>query len=388
MGRTTSSYIRICLKRFSYTSLVSPSLFLESAFTTLSRFNDAWVSLTKSIPKLDRKRQDYFLGHQWVKPGIQSKRQSLHRADSFFAQLLDSVGQKPVVNEGDEEADSEPPAKRRRTLQTARRSMCAKAPPKTVASMAARKRVAPAACDHMLPKEGEVVEDEHDKGKEEYDAADKPENLMESKQILLHLLSAKMLVNITTSWSINWHTRTRACSPGSKRGTHMLPSSLRPVWEAGQLLGQAHVDMMLATLEWAQRTISSEDGTAIVVAYLNATLGQRFGLTDILDGYFFFPTELGGLEFQSLFIGLLQIGDALPQDPSHLLDDSEEAEAEAYRTAKIKFEEDQVYRHDLDDASSVSPDADTFVSFEESTQHREKSAYGHGASFTMCSQSC
>ena len=141
--------------------------------------------------------------------------------------------------------------------------------------------------------------------------------------------------------------------------------------------GQEHVDNMLATLERVQRKIFSESGTNSVVEYLRVMLQQRFGVTDIPDGYMFFPTELGGLELQSPFIGLLQIRDAVPKQPSHLLDDFAEAEAEAYRSAKIKFEAGQVYRHSLDNPNFVPEDGDTFMSFAEFTRYREEFEYGY-----------
>jgi hypothetical protein len=141
--------------------------------------------------------------------------------------------------------------------------------------------------------------------------------------------------------------------------------------------GQQHVDMMLASFERVQRKIFSEDGTDSVVEYLKATLQQRFGLTDIPDGYIFFPTELGGLELQNPFVGPLQIRDGVPDDPSHLLDDFFEAEAEAYRTAKIRFEKDLVQRYSLDDPNFVPEDGGTFMSFEEYTRYREEFHYGY-----------
>jgi hypothetical protein len=135
--------------------------------------------------------------------------------------------------------------------------------------------------------------------------------------------------------------------------------------------------MMLGTLARVQRKIFSEDGTDSVVEYLKATLQKRFGLTDIPDGYIFFPAELGGLELQSPLVDPLQIRDGLPSDPSHLLDDFLEAEAEAYRTAKIRFEKGQVNRYSREDIFFVPEDANTFMSFEEFTRYREEFNYGY-----------
>jgi len=141
--------------------------------------------------------------------------------------------------------------------------------------------------------------------------------------------------------------------------------------------GQQHVDMMLGTLARVQRKIFSEDGADSVVEYLKATLQKRFGLTDIPDGYIFFPTELGGLELQSPLADPLQIRDGLLSDPSHLLDDFLEAEAEAYRTAKTRFEKGQVNRYPREDIFFVPEDPSTFMSFEEFTRYREEINYGY-----------
>lgn len=536
------------------------SVFFKRAFTAFSRFDGAWTSLRKPIPKLDKKRRDYFLGPQSVKPSVQSKRQSQYMARYFCAQLLDSVDQEVVTNEGDEEAHYEHPAKRARVMLAQQPITGGKAPRRQLASKAARKS-APSAGYVTVPEE-EDSEFEYD----EREMRNKPKNPMESKQALLHLLSAEILittrmhgeitcvrsefeswnqslphstiysvlaflgvsekwlgffrkfleaplkfisdgeagqpqirkrgipgshtlsdvlgevilfcmdfsVNQTTEgaqlyrmhddlwiWSSNHQTCVKAWSAittfaaimgatlnkdksgavrvvhgnGSRAATphsslpkgqirwgflylnpqsgrfeidqpmvdthieelqHQLEDKVKSVFswvqawntyaatffttnfgKPANCFGQAHVDMMLATFERAQRTIFSDHGTGSVIEYIKATLQERFGLTDIPDGYVLFPTELGGLELQSPFIGLLQIRDALPRDPSHLLDDFAEAEVEAYRAAKIKFETDQVYRHSLDDPNFVPEDADTFMSFEEFTRYREEFEYGY-----------
>jgi len=135
--------------------------------------------------------------------------------------------------------------------------------------------------------------------------------------------------------------------------------------------------MVLATLERVQRKVFSDDDTGSVVEHLKGMIEQRFGITKIPDGYFYFPTELGGLELQNPFIGLLQIRDTVPSNPTLLLDDFEEAEAEAYRSAKTRFENGQAHRHALDDPNFEPEDKDTFMSFEEFTRYREEFKYGY-----------
>ena len=533
------------------------SVFFKNAFTAFSKFDGAWTSLRKPIPKLDKKRRDYFLGSQSKKPSVQSKRQTLYKAGYFMAQLLDSATQEVVINEGDEEADYQPPAKRGRTKQTAR----AIAPRLQMAS-----RAAPPNGTEMgfglVDCEEELDLSEYD----EEDLAKKPKNPMDSKQALLHLLTTEILINTRLhgeltcvrsefeSWNPNLPHSTiyavlaflgvsdkwlgyfkrfleaplKFISDGDagqpqirKRGvpgSHVLSDVLGEVilfcldfsvnqntegaqlhrmyddfwiWSSDQqtcvkawsairkftatmgvsldegkcgtvrvvnqdrdqstgvdpslpkgeirwgflylnplsgrfeidqslveshidelqhqlgdktksifswvqawntyaatffttnfgkpanCFGQEHVDNMLATLERVQRKIFSDSSTSSVVEHLKFMLQQRFGVTNIPDGYIFFSTELGGLELRSPFIGLLQIHDAVPRQPSHLLDDFAEAEAGAYRSAKIKFEKDQVYRHSLDDPQFVPEDGDTFMSFEEFVRYREEFQYGY-----------
>jgi len=534
------------------------SVFFKGAFTAFSTFAGAWTSLRKDITKLDKKRRDYFLGPTSKTPSVQSKRQSLYKASYFVSQLLDSVDQEVVIDEGDEEAYYEPDKKRRRVKQTARGSSG------VAATSVARRRSVVRPQGKIAGVEMDLEED--DEEEEEEEMASKPKNPMESKQSLLHLLSTEILLNtrlhgeltcvrsefdswnpslphstiysvltflgISERWlnffrkfleaplkfisdgddaqprirkrgvpgshtlsdvlgevilfcmdfSVNqnteggqlyrmqddfwfwspdhhkcvkaWSTITRFAEimgvtlNGGKSGTvrimhqrdtvnvgidkslpkgdirwgflrlnptsgrfeidqamvdshidelqHQLEDKTRSIFswvqawntyaatffttnfgKPANCFGQQHVDMMLGTLARVQRKIFSEVGTDSVVEYLKATLQQRFGLTDIPDGYIFFPTELGGLELQSPLIDPLQIRDGLPSEPSHLLDDFIEAEAEAYRTAKIRFEKDQVNRHSLEDVFFVPEDANTFMSFEEFTRYREEFHYGY-----------
>ena len=147
--------------------------------------------------------------------------------------------------------------------------------------------------------------------------------------------------------------------------------------------GRQHVDDMLATHERIQREIfqssprsasqTSSESSSSVIDYLRNIVTERFGVTDIPDGFFFLPTELGGLEIQSPFVGLLQIRESLPERPTKLLDNFEESEKEAYRAAKTAFESGRTHKrhHELDDPSFRPKDPSTFISFEEYIKNRE-----------------
>ncbi|KAL9581056.1 MAG: hypothetical protein Q9212_004128 [Teloschistes hypoglaucus] len=111
--------------------------------------------------------------------------------------------------------------------------------------------------------------------------------------------------------------------------------------------GQQHVDDMLATHNRIQRQIflASNDASSLghtsgsVVEFLKQTIEGHFGTKDIPDGYFYFPTELGGLEVRNPFIGLLQLRGAVEANPDVILDKFHEAEMEAYTAARSRFYE-------------------------------------------------
>ena len=126
---------------------------------------------------------------------------------------------------------------------------------------------------------------------------------------------------------------------------------------------------MLSAMNQIQTRIFSESN---VVDYLKTILGERFGISDIPDGYLYFPTGLGGLELQNPFIELLQVRDAVYEQPASALDDFNEAEMNAYRRAKIAFDNRQVNRANVINAIVAPDDADTFISFEEFAQFREE----------------
>lgn len=147
--------------------------------------------------------------------------------------------------------------------------------------------------------------------------------------------------------------------------------------------GRQHVDNMLATHQRIQRQIFSSSSQAAgslstnssgsVIEFLRQTIEQRFGVRDIPDGYFYFPTELGGLDVRSSFICLLQVRHTVHKDPSVLLDEYQEDERESYKFYKEGFEKRQVQQlHSTNQEPKFKPaDGDTFFSFEEFVKYRE-----------------
>lgn len=133
--------------------------------------------------------------------------------------------------------------------------------------------------------------------------------------------------------------------------------------------GREHVASMLVSLETIQRRIFS--GTN-VVQYLKTLIEERFGVSDIPDGYLYFPTSLGGLELHNPFIDLVQLRDAVLQNPTSALENIPASEAEEYRQAKFNYEHGTIYRDNNIFPQFVPADRATFMSLEEFTRYREE----------------
>jgi hypothetical protein len=134
--------------------------------------------------------------------------------------------------------------------------------------------------------------------------------------------------------------------------------------------GREHVDSMLQSLERIQRSIFSDTS---VVEYLKNTMQERFGISDIPDGYLYFPASLGGLELHNPFIGLVQLRDSVWEHPESALDDFLEAEQDAYRRAKSDFKEGLVHHY----SKKIPPDGKDFMPFEEYIRYREEFSSGY-----------
>jgi len=143
---------------------------------------------------------------------------------------------------------------------------------------------------------------------------------------------------------------------------------------------------MLATHNRIQRMVftggpsSGGEKGGSFVEYLKTVIAARQGVTDIPDGYFYFPNQLGGLEVQSPFITLLQVRDTVLADSTKLFQDFEAAELEAYRAAKRLFEDGEPQRKRRRtthaDSGYQPENPDDFLTFEEYTQYREELNFG------------
>ncbi|KAF3053126.1 hypothetical protein E8E11_009794 [Didymella keratinophila] len=140
--------------------------------------------------------------------------------------------------------------------------------------------------------------------------------------------------------------------------------------KAANCFGREHIDTMLATHRHIQESVF--DG-GNVVQHLKQMIQDRFGVSDLPDGFLYFPVELGGLDLKSPFVDLLQIRDSVKANPYGLLDEYEEKEKDDYASAKRRFDKGDLehMRRTTEKPDFRPEDADVFFSFEEFTQYRE-----------------
>ncbi|KAJ8515820.1 hypothetical protein ONZ45_g6803 [Pleurotus djamor] len=147
--------------------------------------------------------------------------------------------------------------------------------------------------------------------------------------------------------------------------------------------GQAHFDDIVDTFARIQHELFP-DHPGGALEYLRSLVGSRMGVSDIPDGYFYFPASEGGLELRNPMIEAFALrrteSDILPkelQNPDDFLEPLEKVAKEAERDAsmynefKAKWENDQESYMTYSSRDSGTPPKE-FMSFEEYTQYREQ----------------
>ena len=178
------------------------SVAFKGALKEFRRDKSAWKTIRSQIPKLDKKRREYYLGgHQSLAPSVQTQRRSTHRKDYFLFQLLDHANQHFEIPDGEEEADfevfvaeaaedaeAEEVRPRKRTMQSARKSTGGNAPRRQLAE----EEYTAYAC-YRMDMQSESDDDSETAYRSEDDRQSK--NPITVKQGLLHLLSTEIAVN-------------------------------------------------------------------------------------------------------------------------------------------------------------------------------------------------
>ncbi|KAF3165696.1 hypothetical protein TWF751_008964 [Orbilia oligospora] len=141
--------------------------------------------------------------------------------------------------------------------------------------------------------------------------------------------------------------------------------------KASVCFGRQHVDSMLETFQRIQQKIFKST-TGGVGEHLKKMIVDRFGVSDIPDGYLYFPIKLGGLELQNPFVNLYLIRDSFHQDdPYELMDEFFKEEEREYSREKEQFEK----RKKSTDPKAVKLQGLEFLTREEYGSYREETSY-------------
>jgi len=164
--------------------------------------------------------------------------------------------------------------------------------------------------------------------------------------------------------------------------------------------GRGHVNMVLDTHRRIQSQLFNNLGASgdSVIDHLKNIVSERFGVTDVPDGFFYLPEELGGLALCNPFIDYLYVKDRLIKSPVQQVEQFLEDEKEAYRQAREWYEANGGYAvssktqdrlrksqrskkplvtstksNDLTDSSTIGKDSDgePFMPMTEFTRYRE-----------------
>ncbi|KAK6534598.1 hypothetical protein TWF281_005906 [Arthrobotrys megalospora] len=141
--------------------------------------------------------------------------------------------------------------------------------------------------------------------------------------------------------------------------------------KASVCFGRPHVDAMLETFQRIQQKVFKST-TGGVGEHLKQMVVNRFGVTDIPDGYLYFPVKLGGLELQNPFIDLYIMRPEFTQnDPYEVMDEFFKDEEREY----IRQEEYFETRKKSSKSGAAKLQGLEFLTREEYSRHREETSY-------------
>ena len=148
-----------------------------------------------------------------------------------------------------------------------------------------------------------------------------------------------------------------------------------------QCLGRKHVDMVIETFSRIQRTLFEHNDPPCTSAneYLRDAISNRFKASDIPDGFFYFPIELGGLELRNPLIPLLLVRESAYEEPRDVLTKALEQEELAYEKGKEKYEEGSTCSRS--NTNILKPD-EPFMDFDEYSRYYEETSGLLGGVYT------
>ncbi|MCJ1278830.1 hypothetical protein MMC21_006649 [Puttea exsequens] len=143
--------------------------------------------------------------------------------------------------------------------------------------------------------------------------------------------------------------------------------------EPANCLGRPHVDMTIKAFEKIQKGVFASDALPgqDVLEHLRGKLNERFGITDIPDGFFYFPVENGGLGLRNPFIPLLLVHKHSEKKPVDVIERAFELEEIDYNKTKKSFEDGTLRsRFHLTSEDVIH----SFISFEEYIAYAEETS--------------
>ncbi|KAL8773571.1 MAG: hypothetical protein Q9209_001676 [Squamulea sp. 1 TL-2023] len=153
-------------------------------------------------------------------------------------------------------------------------------------------------------------------------------------------------------------------------------------------LGQRHIDMVINTFDKIQQRLFTESfGASSMADYLKRIITERFNVKDIMDGFLYFPSEIGGLDLRNPLIPLLlvrevegttaekerRVGDHKKQKyPKEWIQEAFEIDEAYYETCKKRYEEGNVIS--TSDKAYRPKEDEPFMSLEEFNLYREETS--------------
>jgi len=137
--------------------------------------------------------------------------------------------------------------------------------------------------------------------------------------------------------------------------------------------GVEHVNMIIKTFAKIQSSLF-DSGNGKVTGHLRKLVQERFGVSDVPDGFFYFPLCLGGLELRNPFISAFALRDAVPKLPSQILLKAFELDEDAYDKAKRVFDSGDYIPFPKPGGYQPEDSDDEFFSLEEYSKFREETS--------------
>ncbi|KAL8803988.1 MAG: hypothetical protein Q9182_002860 [Xanthomendoza sp. 2 TL-2023] len=154
-------------------------------------------------------------------------------------------------------------------------------------------------------------------------------------------------------------------------------------------LGQRHIDMIIDIFDKIQKRVFSDSfGSNSIIEYLKRTIEERFNVRDLPDGFFYFPSELGGLDLRNPLIPLLLIREVedtdadkeghvgahkQPRTPKEHIEEALELDEKEYQHSKSRYDEGNV--NGVSDKAYKPKDDEPFMTLEEFRRYPEETSY-------------